>query len=1786
MRHYTDEGARTGDVFRSEQTVVSTVRAADGTLVIVKTPTAAIPAAAELARYRRERAFLSALAGPGIPKVIDLFEGEGTVRLVMEHSGRRSLADWMAERRLTTGEVLDILEEAAAVLARVHAAGVIHKDVAPANLVWAGGPGTLQLVDFGGSIHEGEAGATGRVDGTLRYIAPEATGRSGHAVTWRTDLYGLGATAWHLLVGRPPFEEGDPLALVHAHMARAPARPDAVDPTVPPCLSGVVLRLMEKDPERRYQSAEGLLADLRRCREAIARGDTAELVLGVDDVPPRFAIPDRLYGREKETAALGDALDAAARGGVSLALIEGPAGIGKSSLVGSLAERGVRIVCGRFEQVGRQAPLEALNDACDALVTDLLGIDELALARTREQLRRALGDGAGLLGRSIPSLGAVLGELPPVLELSDQAAAVRARQMYAALFAALASRSRPLVAFLDDHQWADAASLDVLEFLVAAPDIDGLLIVAGYRGEDVGPAHPVTRMRERIDAMGTPMVHIRPEPLDVSSTAALVADACRSTPEIATPLAVALCERTGGNPFFVRTLLSQMLDRGLLRREGMGWRWSADAAGHLPFSDNVVDAVLERIAALPADTTRALGVAARIGQRFDLRLLARALGLLEADVVAALGPALAAGLIRPESDTWGLLVWGADARAEGCRFVDGRVTEAALQLLAAEDAEGVHLRLGRLLTEDAPTGEDMFDALEHYRAALPIVREDERAPIARLALEACDGAARSAAFAAALRACEIGLLALGSRDQALWERLCTRAVQVADALGDVDALDRHVDALIEGASSHAATAPAYVARIRAHTRAQRFVEALDTANAFLGRVGRRIHTRLRALPVISALARVLWGMRGRSTEAIIDGPEGTDPTHVAVVSVQIASARALVSLHPEVAPLDILMDVAEVVRGGATPDGLFAWTGWSMLVAEALHRPDLAARYCERALARAERTGAPSWAGIAWVHFAVLDHWRTTLRETSAALHRTCERALGMGEVDMAIAASLLADVIGFCEGKPLSDVDAALRRTHALARRYRALDVLSSIDAARALVGALRGDVEPPTLAAEPQQGTFAEGYRAATHLARAVFLDDCATASRAAQHAPAAYLRTPMRTPLHFVWWTYRAVTLLRGAAAGHVAPREARKVARDARPLLARWAEAIPARRYRVLWIDAAEAALRGDHARAVELHEEAIELARSLGIRHDAALLAEHAAESAKAAGQTRLERVLLEEACAGYRQWGAEPKAAALAAATTARTSAPSTTASGDLDLETLFRASLSLAGEIRLDRLVGEVVAVAIQNAGATRGFLITEREGELVVAVGRDDEGGAVVAPETPLARVHGLATMVVRYVARTGERLVLANGADDPRFASDPHLRAGAVASILCAPLVHNGRRTGIMYLENHLVAGSFTPARLRTVQVLASQAAVAIENAHLVDTLEAKVAERTQALEDALARTRAQHAQLAASQQALIESEKMAALGQLVAGVAHELNTPLGAIRASVGNLSGAVAELGGVLDLVAETPVERRAAWIALVRKASASTRLRTTREDRASRRRVAAWLAGAGLPDSDDLAALLVEIGLGDEETDDLAPFLDLLRAERGHALLRGAYNVTAIARNGQNIRTAADRAAKIVFALKSYAHPGGAAGESSRASLADNLDTVLTLYQNHIKHDVELVRDYQDAGLVQGRHDELNQVWTNLLHNALQAMSYRGRLEVSVRAEGDDVLVAVTDDGPGIPEANLGRIFEPFFTTKAQGEGTGLGLSICREIVEKHGGRIGVESGPGRTRFTVRLPRA
>jgi signal transduction histidine kinase len=500
-----------------------------------------------------------------------------------------------------------------------------------------------------------------------------------------------------------------------------------------------------------------------------------------------------------------------------------------------------------------------------------------------------------------------------------------------------------------------------------------------------------------------------------------------------------------------------------------------------------------------------------------------------------------------------------------------------------------------------------------------------------------------------------------------------------------------------------------------------------------------------------------------------------------------------------------------------------------------------------------------------------------------------------------------------------------------------------------------------------------------------------------------------------------------------------------------------------------------------------------------------------------------------------------------------------------------MKASQAISGEIVLDKLLASLMKILIENAGAQKGFLILDKAGEWVIeASGEVNADKVTVLQSIPIDQ-H-LPASIINYVTRTRETIVKNDAAQQGKFTNDPYIKANKTKSILCAPLLNQGQLNGIVYLENNLTTGAFTPDRLEVIQLLSGQAAIAIENAQLYNNLEQKVSDRTQELAQALD-------DLKATQDELIQSAKMAALGQLISGIAHEVNTPLGAIRSSAESvsqfLSQSLEELPLLLQSLSSEEVEN---FLALVQKSLESESNLSAKEERKLKKALIRQLEDEEIEDADEFADTLIDMGIYQE----VEPFFTLLKRPDGLQILEIAYRVTELQRGMKTISTATDRASKVVFALKTYARYDSS-GEKIPTNLIEGIETVLTLYHNQLKQGVEVIRNYVELPPVLGYPDELNQVWTNLVHNALQAMDNRGTLTIDVMQQEGEAKISITDSGKGIPAEIMSKIFEPFFTTKPPGEGSGLGLDIVRKIIKKHQGRIEVDSVPGKSTFTVFL---
>ena len=1460
----------------------------DGMPVVIKLLKSEYPTPEEVSRLAHEQRIVEDLRLEGIVRPLRIERFKHRLALILEDSGGSSLRSMIGPTGLDAETFLRIAIPLVRTLGHLHDADVIHKDLNPSNIVVDDTLSTVQITDFGIAsrlprVHRDARPADG-LEGTLPYLAPEQTGRMNRAVDHRSDFYALGATLYEALTGRPPFTADDAMEMVHCHLAVRPVPPREVNPSVPDALSEIVVKLLAKSAEDRYQSAYGLLQDLERCQVAWREHQRIDAFpLGGHDVASRFNVPDRLYGREAETALLLSALERTASGSTELLLLVGGSGTGKSALVqeiqGPTIERRGYFIRGKFDQYSASTPYGSLIDAVRELVHQLLGEPPERITAWRDAILTALGGNAAVVGDVVPDVTRITGPLPPVAELGPTETQNRFNVVFRRFIRTFARPEQPLVIFLDDLHWADAASIRLLRTLVSDPEARNLLIVGAYRPEAVDPSGPLAAAIAESDPSSTRRIELGE--LDLSTITDLVADTVRTSRDEAASLAGLVHERTAGNPFFVIQFLRSLFEDGLLRFAVDTGRWSWNLAGirERGMTDNVVELMAGRVGELPAPTQQALQVAALIGNTFDLNLVGSALDLTPTETARVLSDAIRAGFLLPLSDDHELVVEGLEVgRSVAYRFLHDRVQQACHSMMVPTHVPGVHRRIGGLLLNllrEQGRDDDLFEVVAHLNAAAPVITgDDSRLELAQLNLEAARKARASNAYDAALSHAEVGLglLPAKARDASydLVFGLRLLHAQALAVLGQVDEGEAEFADLLPWARPGFDRAHACDVRSEVLHSIARTAESYAAARAGLEHLG----VRFPATPEESAA--VLTRLLDPSVVARLERlPEGDADAEALLIGRLFwrATMGAYFS-QPADLPIVTAKHVEEELRRGLTPHIATTLDFVAMIVLMQGHI-ERAMAYGEAALSVAKQVDDPALRGRGEVMAFLTLCWNRPFAESEQALGDLGPRCLAAGDFEFVSYAALGAYISALMAGRDSSAIlerceewldvcvkffpfeEGQIRIRRAALQRLMALDV--DVFNAEALI------------AEYAEQGDLTDVCESLEELARieTLFGDYAgayAYAARAEPHVDAGAAGTLV---VNYLYWANYAIA---AARIGELAKADA--LLAKMRP----FAEFNPDnfRSYYTL-AEAERARAGGDSDGAVRGYLRTIEHAGGHGYVLLEAfaneLLGQHYGERGH-----RFAIAHFQEARALYLECGARGKAIQLEeefpelrqAAAGTRGLGVSVTPTTDrgsahLDLGTALKASLAIAGEIALDQVVDRLVAISIENAGAERGVFVSVQGEDLRVeaeglaggdvrhhgSVPLDDDGASVPA---------GL----VRAAARTGETVLQPDA--------------------LVLPITRKGDVTGVLYLENTLVSGAFTPERLALLEVLSGQMAISLENARLYAHLEEKVAERTRELSKALE-------DVQTMQHQMVESEKLAALGGLVAGMAHEINTPVG-------------------------------------------------------------------------------------------------------------------------------------------------------------------------------------------------------------------------------------------------------------------------------------------------------
>ena len=1445
---------------------------ADGnrSTVLAVLPAAEHPAPATLDRLAHEYELKDDLDGAWAARPLELIREGGRTTLVLEDPGGEPL-DLRLATPMEVGRFLHLAISIAVAVGKLHQRGLVHKDIKPANILVNHATGAVQLTGFGIASRlprERRAPAPPElIAGTLAYMAPEQTGRMNRSVDSRSDLYALGVTLYQMLTGSLPFTASDPMDWIHCHVARKPVPPTERMGNVPAAVSAIILKLLAKTAEERYQTAAGLEGDLRRCLVDWERqGRIDDLPLGQDDKPDRLLIPEKLYGREREVKTLLAAFERIVQSGApELVLVSGYSGIGKSSVVNelhkALVPRGL-FASGKFDQYKRDVPYATLAQAFQGLIRSLLGKSEAELARWRAVLLEALSPNGRLMIDLVPELKLIIGEQPLVPELPPQDALHRFQLVLRRLIGVFARADHPLALFLDDLQWLDAATLDLLEDLLTRSDLRHLMLIGAYRGNEVAASHPLRRKLNAINSAGGKVVEITLAPLAREHVGQLVADALRFELERSAPLAQLVHEKTAGNPFFAIQFISALAEEGMLtfEHDTAQWSWDLDRIRAKGYTDNVVDLMVGKLIRVPVETQKALQQLACLGSVAETRTLSIVLETSEEEVHAALWPSVRHELVERLADAY--------------RFLHDRVQEAAYSLIPEKTRAAAHLRIGRLLVSHTPPGERqeaIFEIVNQLnRGSHLITSAEERERVAELNLIAGRRAKLPTAYISALSYLAAARALL---TQESWTNNYELIFSIESLLAecelltaDMVAAEDRLSMLSERAKSAHDIAVVTRLRLTLYQTMDRSDRAVEVCLEYLRRGG----TDWSPSPTSDEVTREydrIWSQLGdRQIEELIDLPLMTNLEVLDTMDVLAEVVTPAKCCNLNLLSLVACRMVNLSLEHGNSDGSCFAYVWFAIVSGPCFGNYRDGFRFGRLGYDLVEKCGLARYQARTYMCFAnIVMPWAKHARSGRDLIHRAFDVANRMG--DLTFTAYCRDELISnfLTVGDPLAEVQREAEDALAFVQKARFGLIVDIIVGQVGFIRTLRG--------LTPKFGCFDDDSfderQFERHLASApaLMLADFWYCVRKAQarfiagdnaSAVEAELRAQRllwTSPSQFETAEFRFYGALSHAASWDSASPDKRRQHSEALAAHHRqlevWAENCPENfENRAALVGAEIARIEGRDVDAMRLYEQAIRSAHANGFVHNEAVSWEIAARFYAARGFEKIAQMYLRDARYCYLRWGADGKVRQLDASfphlkdedfelNPMRTIAAPVEY---LDLATVIKVSQAVSGEIVLEKLLGIIMRTAIAQAGAERGLLILSTETEPHIQAEAATRGDSVVVQLRDQAvTATELPSSVLHHVLRTRESVILDDAATEPPFAADPYVRQLQARSILCLPLIAQAKLIGALYLENNLTTRVFAAARIALLRLLASQAAIALENARLYRDLaerEAKI------------------------------------------------------------------------------------------------------------------------------------------------------------------------------------------------------------------------------------------------------------------------------------------------------------------------------------------------------------
>jgi len=1434
--------------------------------VIIKVFNKENPSEDDILKFNREYDLLSLSQAKGIIEVYEKTTIDNSPAIVMEDIKGVSLKNILTTMKLSIEEFLKLAIEIVDAIGIIHSLNIIHKDINPSNIIWNIEDNNIKIIDFGIATKLSREITSVKnpniLEGTLAYISPEQTGRMNRSLDYRSDFYSLGITFYWMLCSKVPFESDDLLKLVHSHIAVKPDSPREFDHNIPQALSDIVMKLIAKNAEDRYLSTNGLKVDLEKCLDDLLRSGAIEpFELGTLDISEKFELSQKLYGREKEIDSLLKAFERVSPGNTEIMLVSGFGGIGKSALINEIQRPIVKhrgyFLSGKFEQLKRDVPYSAITQALTFLGKQILGENETEIAIWKNKIMTAVGYNGKIITEIVPIFELVIGKQEELSELGPHETRNRFHQVFESFIKAIANKDHPIVLFLDDLQWADSASLQVIRLLTTVAEIKYLFIIGAYRHNEIAESHPLSLVINDIENSGITVNNIFLQPLDHVNIVALLNDTFKNPQEDVDNLAEIIVKKTGGNPFFVNEFIKFLYKESIVEFAlKKGWFWSIEKISEMKATDNVIDLIAGKIVELTTETQEVIKVASCLGNNFTLENLDAVSEKSKDQITDALDEAIDSEMINFIDDTY--------------YFNHDRVLEAAYSLMSNEERMKYHYTIGNLELQKMSLEDqedNVFYIVNHLNTSIALIdSEVEKVQLQRLNCTAGKKALASNAYEEALNYLKIGISLLNNES---WQNkyiltleLYQEAAAAANLCGEYEQMSSYSNEVIQNAGTLLDKIKTYEIMVHSLNSQNKIIESLRLAIDVLEKLGVKFPENPTMLRVIFELISVKILLWRKSIETLIDLPKMVDPRKLAITNLIPIISAAAYTTSPDIIPLLISYTIKLSFKNGMSIYLPFASASLGMIHCSIFGEIDAGYKYGLSALQLIEKTeNDKNKAGSLFIFWCFISHWKKPIRNSLQPYLDIYKIALDSGD-NMFATVSVNAYACNmFYAGIELNKVERAFAKYVDIIE-VKHITVLNLHLLQHQAVLNLLGKSEDPTV-------LIGSSYDIATMLpvhekandASALFavyyfkmnlnyifgkyeesLNDIDEAQK--------YIGSVLSSPYIPLLYYYDSLIRLSlyDERKRSIKRKYLKKIKKNQKKLK-KWAHHSPENyKHKYFLVVAELASIKKNNKRARKYYDLAIEYAKEHLFLQEEALAHELYGKFWLKNNNDKVASVFMTDAYNLYRKWGALAKVKHLEenyneligsrptikhSFDSTRTSTNTTNSTESIDLSTIMQTSQTLSSEIDLHKLLEKVMALSIENAGAQRGFLILENNEDkflYIEAQGETDKESTVLN-SVPVDQNNNLSISIINYVNRTGENLVLNNACKEGDFIDDSYIKENEVKSLLCIPVSHKGKTSGILYLENNLTSNVFTQDRIELLQLISSQAAISIENAQLL-------------------------------------------------------------------------------------------------------------------------------------------------------------------------------------------------------------------------------------------------------------------------------------------------------------------------------------------------------------------